>query len=74
MLKRFAIKTESKLIRTPKPRKDAPETPATPPIDYVQTARDLGKDAVVAVGALVGGYVVLDTLRQVTVAIVKAKI
>ena len=74
MFRRLSVQTTTKLVKDPKPPKDAPEAPVTPPIDYVQTARDLGKDAVVAAGALIGGYVVLDTLRQVTVAIVKAKI
>lgn len=74
MFRRFSVQTNTKLVKNPKPSKNAPEVPATPPIDYVQTARDLGKEAVIAAGALIGGYVVLDTLRQVTVTIVKAKL
>lgn len=73
MFKRFAVQTQTKLVRTPKSNKKTEETPKSPPIDYVQVAQKAGKDAVIAVGALVGGYVVLDTLRQVTIVIVKAK-
>lgn len=74
MLKRFSVQTTTKLVKTPKPDKKAEAVPPTPPVDYVQVARETGKDAVIAIGALVGGYVVLDTFRQVTIAIVKAKL
>lgn len=73
MFKRLSVQTTTKLVKNPKLDKNAEETPASPPIDYVQTAREIGKDAVIAIGAVVGGYVVLDTFRQVTIAIVKAK-
>lgn len=73
MFKRFAVQTQTKLVKTPKSNKKTEEIPATPPIDYVHIARETGKDVVIAIGALVGGYVVLDTLRQVTITIVKAK-
>lgn len=69
MFKR-AIKVS--LVKDKKTEKDSDQT-NTPPVDYVQIARESGKDVVIAVGALIGGYIVLDTLRQVTVTIVKAK-
>jgi hypothetical protein len=74
MFNRLSVQTQTKLVKTPKPDKKAEEIPPTPPIDYVKVVRETGKDAVIAIGALVGGYVVLDTVRQVTVAIVKAKV
>ena len=72
MFKRYAIKTS--LVKNPKPSKKDTEETTTPPVDYVQIVRENGKDAVVAIGALIGGYVVLDTLRTVTIEIVKAKL
>lgn len=72
------FKNRSLLVKMVKD-KDAPEmdvdaTPLPDPIDYVQIVRETGKDAVIAAGALIGSYVVLDTLRKVTIEIVKAKL
>jgi hypothetical protein len=42
--------------------------------DYVQLAREVGKDVVIAAAVLIGSYIVLDTVRQSTVKIVEAKV
>jgi hypothetical protein len=59
-----------KLVKDKDSKKSIDPTPAPNPIDYEK----IGKDVAFGVGALVGGYVVLDTLRQVTILIVKAKL
>lgn len=56
------------------PDSEAASTPTHSIEDYVQIARENGKDVVIAAGALIGSYVVLDTLRKVTIEIVKAKL
>jgi hypothetical protein len=63
-----------KMVNDKKLPEDVDTTPAPEPIDYVQIVRETGKDAVIAAGALIGSYVVLDTLRKVTIEIVKAKL
>ena len=64
-----------KMVKDDKlPPQETVDAPAPDPIDYVQIVRETGKDAVIAVGALIGSYVVLDTLRKVTIEIVKAKL
>jgi hypothetical protein len=45
----------------------ANSTPTLTTEDYVRIARSVGKDVVVATAVLVGGYIALDTLRQVIV-------
>jgi hypothetical protein len=63
-----------KMVKDDKqPAQDSDTTPTITIEDYVHIARENGKDVVIAVGALIGSYVVLDTLRKVTIEIVKAK-
>lgn len=50
---------------------------ALPPLtvkDYEKIVEETGKKAVIGIGALIVTYVLSDTIRQATVAIVKAKI
>jgi hypothetical protein len=72
------FKNRSLLVKMVKDDKQpAQEAEATPQLsieDYVQIARENGRDVVIAAGALIGSYVVLDTLRKVTIEIVKAKL
>lgn len=43
------------------------EGPKTTPTEYAAIAREFGKDAVKGAVVLVGAYIAMDTLRQVTV-------
>lgn len=61
-----------KVVKTKKPEKAASDT--TPTVDYVHIARQTAKDVAVGAAALIGTYMALDTLRQVTVKIVEAKL
>lgn len=74
MFNRFSVQTNTKLVKNPKPSKTQSDVPVPPPIDYAEVAEKVGENVVVAAVSIIGTYVVLDTLRQVTVAIVKAKL
>jgi len=69
----FRRRIEMKLVKDTKPKKGASEETQIPTMTYAQ-AREIGKDAVLAVGALVTTYVAADTVRQIAVAIVKSKV
>jgi hypothetical protein len=69
----FRRRIEMKLVKDTKSKKGASEETHIPTLTYAQ-AREIGKDAVLAVGALVTTYVAADTVRQIAVAIVKAKV
>lgn len=69
----FNRRIEMKLVKDKKsPKRADYETPVQT-IDYKQI-REVGKDAVIAVGLLLATYMLTDTLRQTTVEIVKAKV
>lgn len=56
------------LVKDKKTSEKAADSTPTPTIeDYVQTAREVGKDVVIGAAVLIGSYIVLDTLRQVVV-------
>lgn len=61
------------VVKDKKNQKDPDQIPMST-TDYVQLVRETGKDVVIAAGALLGTYIALDTVRQVTIAIVKAKV
>lgn len=66
---------QMKIVKTnKKTEKDSDQTPTTTTAEYVQIARETGRDVAVAAVAIIGTYVVLDTLRKVTIKIVEAKL
>lgn len=69
----FNRSIEMKVVKNKKSDKRAADETPVPSIDYTQV-REMGKDVVIASGSLLATYMVLDTIRQVTVAIVKAKV
>lgn len=69
----FNRSLQMKLVKNKKSDKRAEDETSVPTIDYAQV-REAGKDATIAAGSLLATYMILDTLRQVTVAIVKAKV
>ena len=69
----FNRSIEMKVVKNTKSKKGVTEETPAPTINYAQV-REIGKDAILAVGALVTTYVAADTFRQIAVAIVKAKV
>lgn len=69
MFKRFSVQTTSKLVKDKKPLD--PAQPKKTLEDYVPTITEVGKKLVLGTVVVIGSYVVLDTLRQVTVETVK---
>ena len=62
------------LAKRNKAEKDAPTQTPTEPIDIVLTAHQIGTDAVKGAAILIATYVAADTLRKVTLEIVKSQL
>jgi hypothetical protein len=69
------FKNKSIQVKVVKDDKSEPIVePRMTPTDISRMARETGKDVVLGAAILIGAYVVADTLRQVTVKIVEAKL
>lgn len=68
MFKRLSVQTTTKLIKDKKPEETQPKKTLD---DYVPTITEVGKKVVIGAVVVIGSYIVLDTMRQVTVEIVK---
>lgn len=62
----FNRSIEMKFVK-PKPAQDDDTPNNLHTLDYVQLARETGKDVVVGIVIVVGTYVALDTLRKIAV-------
>lgn len=70
MFKRLSVQTTTKLVKNKKPSEET-QTETRTLADYVPTMTEVGKKAVIGAVVVIGSYIVLDTLRQVTVETVK---
>lgn len=70
MFKRLSVQTTTKLVKNKKPS-EATQTENKTLADYVPIMTEVGKKVVISTVIVIGSYIVLDTLRQVTVETVK---
>lgn len=69
MFKRLSVQTTTKLVKNKKPLEETPSEKTL--ADYVPIMTEVGKKVVIGTVVILGSYIVLDTLRQVTVETVK---
>lgn len=70
MFKRLSVQTTTKLVKNKKPAEET-QTETKTLADYVPIMTEVGKKVVIGTVVVLGSYIVLDTLRQVTVEVVK---
>jgi hypothetical protein len=70
MFKRLSVQTTTKLVKNKKPAEEA-QTKTKTLSDYIPEITEVGKKAVIGTVVVLASYIVLDTLRQVTVETVK---